>query len=91
MLIGFAETAAALVTGVYLSGSFTVSFLALFLIFYLLIWLIRSLVTHTWNISSIACVLAFVLGIAVCYARSDTESRKCSDYINRYVTVTGRV
>lgn len=91
MAIGLVGTAIALILGIYLSESVSVGFLVLFSISYLLVWIARSLVSRSWNISAVVCVAAFVSGGLICQARSDVEIRDCSRYINRYVTVVGRV
>lgn len=91
MLINLVPMAVYFVSGVYLSGKFSIDFLLLCLLFYLLIWTIHTFISRVCNISPLACVAMFVLGAILCAVNTDTDMRDCGSLVNRYVTVTGRV
>lgn len=91
MTVSLLGMAVCLVLGVYSSEKFSIDFLVLFFIFYLLIWTIHMFISRVCNISPLICVLVFVLGAVGCRVRADTELRDCSRYIDKYVTVTGRI
>lgn len=91
MLINLVPMAICFVSGVYLSDKFSIDFLLLCLLFYLLIWTIHTLISRKCNISPLACTAMFALGAILCAVNTDTGMRDCDTYVNRYVTLTGRV
>lgn len=89
--INLVAAAVSLVLGVCSSEKFGIDFLMLCLVFYLLMRIIHMLISRVCNISPLVCAAMFVLGALLCRISTDVGLRDCSRYINRYVTVTGRI
>lgn len=91
MAVDLVKAAVCLALGVYSSSKFSAYFLVLFLIFYLLIWLLKIKIKAVCNISSLLLVILFIIGAIYCKIYTNTELKACNQFIDRYVTITGRI
>lgn len=91
MAVDLVKAAVCLALGVYSSSKFSAYFLVLFLIFYLLIWALKIKIKAVCNISSLLLVILFIIGAIYCKIYTNTELKTCNQFVDRYVTITGRI
>lgn len=91
MAVDLVKAAVCLALGVYSSSKFSAYFLVLFLIFYLLIWALKTKIKAVCNISSLLLVILFIIGAIYCKIYTNTELKTCNQFVDRYVTITGRI
>lgn len=90
-MIEYIRLAIVFVAGVYLSDRIPPSFGFVFLLSLILVLTIKSVFKHGFQAKILIMSLAFVFGAGYCRYAQDTNRMKLSPYVNRYVTVTGRI
>ncbi len=77
--------------GVYLYERISPVFALFFFLSLIMVLTIQAIFKHSLNIKILTAVFAFVLGGVLCsYAASD-NTRDLSEYMGRYITLTGRI
>ena len=90
-MIEYIRAAVMFAAGIYLSGRVPPSFAAIFLLSLILVLTIKAIFKHEFNIKILIMAFAFCLGVFLCRYAGDADRLPLSNYVDRYVTVTGRV
>ena len=78
-------------SGIYLSERIASGFALIFMLSLILVLTIQAIFKHKFNIKIFVMVLALVMGAVLCRYSEDTDRRNMSEYVGRYITLTGRI
>lgn len=90
-MVAYIRIAVVFAAGVYLSERVSPSFALIFLLSLILVLTIKSIFKHGFHLKILLAALVFVIGASLCRYAEDTDRMDLSAYVDRYVTVTGRV
>lgn len=90
-VIEYIRVAAVFAAGIYLSGRIPTPFAVIFLLSLILVLTIKAIFKRGFNTKILLTAFAFCVGVCLCRFAADTDRLVLSDYVDRYVTVTGRV
>ncbi len=90
-MVEYIRLAVFFTVGIYISERIAPSFAILFFISLIMVLTIKWIFKHRFNIKILIMMLALVSGIVLCRYSESIERYKLSDYVGRYVTLTGRI
>ena len=90
-MIEYIKIAVFFVSGIYLYERISPGFALIFIISLIMVLTIQAAFKHKFNIKILIMMVALVSGAMLCRLSADVDKQDLSEYMGRYITLTGRV